>query len=142
LVGKLETHNIEIIAELFALADKCDWEVETQSCTERHHVPEELASLERSRPGNKENKWKAVAALVIEGHNKPPTGRKPVGGSQKLASAKQGAGKWCEIHRTNQHDLTECRLVKGLVENHQKERGDCCRGDSNGVAPGGAGLGF
>ncbi|RLM54333.1 hypothetical protein C2845_PM10G11850 [Panicum miliaceum] len=45
-----------------------------------------------------------------------------------LVPVKKGAGKWCEIHRTDRHDLTECRLVKGLAENHQKERGDRRRG--------------
>jgi hypothetical protein len=107
-----------------------------QSYTEQRNAPEEPASPECSKPGNKKNKWKAIAALATEGRNKPPTGRNTGGGSQKPALAKQGTGKWCEIHRTDRHDLTECRLVMGLAENHQKERGNRRH------ALGGASLGF
>jgi hypothetical protein len=142
LVKKLETHNIVTIAELFALADKCAKEVEAQSRSERCNAPEEPASPEHSRLGNKKKKQNAVTALATEGRNNPPTGRKSVGGSQKPALAKQGASKWCAIHMTDWHDLTECWLVKGLVENNQKERGDRRHGDGDGDAPGGTGLGF
>jgi hypothetical protein len=142
LVGKLEMHNVETVVELLALADKCAREAEAQSRTERRNTSKEPASSESSRPGNKKNKWKVVAALATEGRNNPPIGRKPVGGSQKLAPAKQGAGKWCQIHRSDRHDLTECQLVKGLVKNQQKEQGDRRRGDGDEDAPGGAGLGF
>jgi hypothetical protein len=83
LVGKLETHNVETIVELFSLVHKCAREVEAQSRTERRNAPEEPASLECRKPGNKKNKQKAIAALAIEGRNKPPTGRNPKGGSQK-----------------------------------------------------------
>jgi hypothetical protein len=121
LVGKLETHNVETVAELFTLADKCAREAEAQSCTERRNAAEEPVSSKCSRPGNKKNKRKAVATLATKGHNKPPTGRNPAGGSQKSALAKQRAGKWCKIHKTDQHDLTKYRLVKGLAENHQKD---------------------
>jgi hypothetical protein len=140
LVGKLGTHNVETIAKLFALVDKCAQEAEAHNSTERRNAPEEPASLKCSRPGNKKNKRKAIAALVIEGCNKPAMGRKPAGGSQKLAPAKQGYDKWCEIHRTDRHDLTECGLVKGLTENHLKEHRRY--GDGNKDAPGGVGLGF
>jgi hypothetical protein len=116
--GEARDAHSKTVAELFALADKCTQKAEAQSRTERGNAPEEPTSSERSRPGNKKNKRKAVAALAIKGRNKPPIGRKPVVGSQKLAPAKQGADKWCEIHRTYRHDLTECRLVKGLAENH------------------------
>jgi hypothetical protein len=140
LVGKVETHNIETVVKLFSLADKCAQEAEAQSCTER--CAEELASPECSKPGNKKNKQKAVAALATEGRNKPPTGRNLGGGSQKPTLVKHGAGEWCEIHRIDWHDLTECQLVKGLVENHQKERGNRRHDGCDGGATGVAGLGF
>ncbi|XP_072148017.1 uncharacterized protein [Setaria viridis] len=50
-------------------------------------------------------------------------------------------GKWCEIPKTNRHNLIECRLVKGLAKNHQKEREHCRWRDNDGEA-GGGGLGF
>ncbi|RLN28697.1 retrotransposon protein, putative, unclassified [Panicum miliaceum] len=49
---------------------------------------------------------------------------RPGGGFQKPVPAKLGAGKFCEIHRFDRRDLTVCRLVKGLAEDHRKERGD------------------
>jgi hypothetical protein len=72
LVGKLETHNVKTLAELFSLAHKCSKEAEAQSCTERRNAPEEAASLERNQPGNKKNKRKAIAALATDGCNNPP----------------------------------------------------------------------
>ena len=72
LVGKLETHNVKTVAELFSLSDKCSKEAEAQSRTERRNAPEEAASLERNRRGNKKNKRKAVAALATDGRNSPP----------------------------------------------------------------------
>jgi hypothetical protein len=142
LVGKLETHNVKTVAELFTLADKCAREAEAQSRTKWRSTPEEPASPEHSKPGNKKNQWKAAAALATEGRNKPPTGKKSAWGFQKLVPVNKGASKWCKIHMTDRHDLTKCQLVKGLTENHQKERGDRRRGYSDGGAPSGTGLGF
>jgi hypothetical protein len=140
LVGKLERHNIETITELFFLVNKCAREAEAQSCTEWRNAPEEPASQEHSRLDNKKNKQKAVAVLVTEGRNKPPTGRNPGRGPQKPAPAV--ASKWCEIHKTDRHDLTECRFVKGLAENHQKEQGEHRHDGDDENAPSGMGLGF
>jgi hypothetical protein len=75
LVGKLETHNIETVAKLFALADKCAREMEASSRTERRNTLEEPTSLERSRSGNKKNKQKAVVTLATEGRNKHLPGK-------------------------------------------------------------------
>ncbi|RLN36344.1 retrotransposon protein, putative, unclassified [Panicum miliaceum] len=113
------------VSELFALADKCAWEAEAQQHSERRGVPDEPSEPDHTRPGrpdNKKNKRKAATVLAAaQGCNKQQPGRgprggapKPGGGFQRPASAKLGAGKWCEIHRTDRHDLTECRLVKGL----------------------------
>lgn len=95
LLGKLETHNIETVVELFALADKCTWEAEAQSHNERRGAPEESASPARGIC--KKNKWKAVAALAAEGRDKPPTRKAPRGGPlragggfQKLTPVKSG----------------------------------------------------
>lgn len=126
MVGKLETRNVETVSELFALADKYAWEAEAWSRSERRG--KESASQEQTklnRPGDKRNKRKAVAALAMEGRNKQHAGRVPGGGAprpngnfKKLAPDSQGAKRWCKIHQTNRHDLTECRAVKGLAENH------------------------
>jgi hypothetical protein len=72
-------HNVETVAELFALADKCAREAKAQSHTERRSALDEPASPERSRLGNKKNKRKSIAALATEGRNKPPTRKKHVG---------------------------------------------------------------
>ncbi|RLN35650.1 putative polyprotein [Panicum miliaceum] len=151
LVGKLETRNVETVSELFVLADKCAQEVEAQQRSERRGVLDEPAEPEHTRsgqPDNKKNKRKAATILAaVEGRNKQQPGRAPGGGAprpgvgfQNPAPAKPGAGKWSKIHRTDRHDLTECRLVKGLAEDHRKERGDH-RPDGDG-APEEAGLGF
>ncbi|RLN22149.1 hypothetical protein C2845_PM07G10730 [Panicum miliaceum] len=80
---------------------------------------------EHARSGRPGNRKAATVLASAEGNNKQQPGRAPVGGAprpgggfQKPAPAKPGAGKWCEIHRTDRHELTECRLVKGLAEDH------------------------
>ena len=58
---------------------------------------------------------------------------------------RQGSGRWCELLRTDRHDLTECRLVKELAVNWQKNRDERRRDDhdDHGLAgPNRAGLGF
>ncbi|RLN43007.1 hypothetical protein C2845_PM01G44050 [Panicum miliaceum] len=98
--------------------------------SEHRGTPDEPAAPEHirsGRPDNKKNKRKAATVLVAaEGSNKQQPGRalgggapRPSGGFQKLAPAKPGAGMWCENHRTDRHDLTECQLVQGLAEDHR-----------------------
>ncbi|RLN21999.1 hypothetical protein C2845_PM07G11630 [Panicum miliaceum] len=119
--------------------------------SERRGLPEESAAPENTwsgRPDNRKNKRKAATVFsAAEGRNKQHPGRAPGGGAprpgrgfQKPAPAKLGDGKWCEIHRTDRHDLTDCRLVKGLAEDHWKERSDRCPDGKN--APEEVGLGF
>ncbi|RLN08216.1 putative polyprotein [Panicum miliaceum] len=152
LVGKLETRNIETVFELFIFEDKCAREAEAWHCSKQRGISEEPTSQEHAqsnRPDNKRNKWKATAVQAAEGRNKQHPGRvpgggapRPGGGFQKPAPAKQGTDKWCEIHETDRHDLTECRLVKGLTENHQKERDNRRPDGDSDNAPEEVGLDF
>ena len=90
LVGKLETHDVEMVAELFSLADKCGREHEAQNHTEWWGTPEVPGSMVRNKSGNKKNKRKAVIALSLEGGNKPPMGRNLEVGSTRLPQRTRG----------------------------------------------------
>ena len=79
MVGKQETHNVEIIAEVFALADKCARESEAHSWVERRGVPEEPLAPKPQKPGAKKNKRKAVAILAAEGRPKLAARGNPAG---------------------------------------------------------------
>ena len=48
---------------------------------------------------------------------------------RKPTPLRQDDDKWCEIHSTNRHDLTECRLVKDLAAQRQRGRDDRCPDD-------------
>jgi hypothetical protein len=122
LVGKLETHNMETVSELFALADKYTWEAEADARVESWGAPEEPPARDGPKPIVKANKQKAAVILATEGHPKPPPRGNPAGGERKPAPPRQDGGKWCELHRTDRHDLTECRLVNDLMANHQRGR--------------------
>jgi hypothetical protein len=137
-VGKLETHNVETVSELFALADKGARESEAHARVERRGAPEDPPEGETPRLGAKKNKRKAAAVLAAEGHPKPQAGGKTAGEGTD-------GGKWCELHRTNYHDLTECRLVKDLAAERRKDRDNRRRDDHDSrgpPSPDGAGLGF
>ena len=90
LVGKLETHNVETISELFALADKCAQESEAHARVERRGTPEESPARDDPKPGAKRNKQKAAAVLPAEGRPKPPPRGSPAGDGRGPASTRQG----------------------------------------------------
>ena len=53
--------------------------------------------------------------------------------------------KWCELHSTDRHDLTECRLAKDLAVRRQRGREDRRSDDCDGhdqAGPGRDGLEF
>jgi hypothetical protein len=142
LVGKLETHNVETVSELFALADKCARNVEAHARVKHRGATEEPPARDRPKPGVKTNKRKAAAVLAAEGRLKLPK-ENPTGGERRPAPACQDGGKWCELHHTDRHDLTECRLIKDLATNHLRgrderrrdDRGDHDCKDHRGVRP-------
>lgn len=80
LVGKLETHNVETVAKLFSLTDKCAREVEAQSRTECCNMPKELASPKCVKLSDQKNKCKAVATTTMEGRKKLPSGHGSIDG--------------------------------------------------------------
>ena len=59
----------------------------------------------------------------------------PAAVDKKPAPARPELGKWCEIHQTDWHGLTECRSVKGLVEWCQKKREERHRGGDDKATP-------
>jgi hypothetical protein len=115
LVGKLETHNVETISQLFALADKYAWEAEAHARVERQGAPEESPARDGPKPGAKANKRKAATILAAEGCPRQPPRGNLAGGDRKPAPPRRDDDKWCELHSTDRHDLSKCRLVKDLV---------------------------
>lgn len=132
------------MAGVFALTNKYAREAKAQALpppweTAAHQ--EEKHPCPDKGQGDKRNKRKAIIALGPEGQNQPPLPEGPGGDKKWSTPACPVSDKWCEIYKTDRHDLTKCRLVKGLAENHQKEREDYCRRDGDGE-DGGGGLGF
>jgi hypothetical protein len=115
MVGKLETHNVETVSELFTLADKYAREAEAYARVEHRSTPEEPPARDSPKPGAKANKRNAAAVLATEGRLKPAPRGTPAGGGRKPVPPRQDSGKWCELHCTDRHDLTKCRLVKDLT---------------------------
>lgn len=72
--GKLETHNIETVAKLFALAEKCAREAEAKAEPIGDTRPKNQAFVEHQQAYGRKNKLKVIAALAIGGLGKPPTG--------------------------------------------------------------------
>ena len=148
LVGKMETHNMEIVSELFALADKYAREAEAHAKVERRGAPEETPAHDGPKPNAKANKRKAAAILAMEGHPRQPPRGNLTGGDRKPAPPRQDGDKWCELHSTDRHDLTECRLVKDLTARGQRGRDDRQHDDRDDqddrdqAGTCGAGLGF
>ena len=56
MVGKLETHNVETVFELFALADKYTWEAEAYTRVKRRGAPEDPLARDGPKLGAKANK--------------------------------------------------------------------------------------
>ena len=135
---------METVSELFALADMCARKVEAHARIEHRGATEEPPARDGLKPGVKTNKRKAASVLAAEGRPKPPR-ENPAGGERRPAPTRQDGGKWCEFHRTDRHDLTECCLIKDLAANRLRGRDErrCDdRGDRDQIGPGGAGLGF
>ena len=124
LVGKLETHNMETIFELFALADKYAWEAEAHIRVERRGAQEETPARDGPNPSAKLNKRKAATVLAAEGRPKQPPRGNPASGDRKPAPIRRDDDKWCELHSTDRHDLTECWLIKDLTAWRQRGRDD------------------
>ena len=124
LVGKLETHNVETVFELFALADKYAREAEAHTRVERRGAHEETPARDGPNPGAKLNKRKAATVLAVEGRPRQPPRGNPTSGDRKPAPLPRDDDKWCELHSTNRHDLTECRLIKDLAAWRQRGRDD------------------
>ena len=106
------------------------------------------ASRSRQAGPSHSDKWEkktrkkrdATPVLPAEGTTRRPARRATV--DKKPAPTRPEPGKWCEIHQTDWHDLTECRSVKGVVERHQKEREERRRGGDDKAAPENQELGF
>ena len=131
LVGKLETHKVETVAELFALADRCARESEAHARVECRGAPEESLASKPQKLSAKKNKRKVAAVLAAEGRPKPAAKGNAAGNGGGATLARHIDGKWCKIHRINRHDLTECRLVKDLASNRNKDRCDRCHDFNN-----------
>lgn len=72
LVRKLETHNMETVAELFALADKCAWEAKAQIRIKHQDAPAEKASsFQKAGPDDRRSKQKVVTAAVTDTRPQP-----------------------------------------------------------------------
>jgi len=141
MLEKLATKNVEDVAELFSLADKCARAAEGRAWHSRPASggghPGEAASggtTPGAGAGNQKKKNKKKAG----GQNKPLSGAPtaiavaPSGGRGPRAdkrprppSGKEEGGKWCPVHQSNRHSAEECREIKKLSDQvceRQKQR--------------------
>ena len=99
LVGKLETHNMETVSELFALADKCACESEAHARVERRGALKDPLEGEAPMLGAKKNKRKAATVLAAEGRPKPQVGDKPAGEGKAPTTTTSPSAAWSRTWR-------------------------------------------
>ena len=158
MLKTLGTHEVKTTAKLFTLADKCAKAAEARVW----HVPRpEQPAADQPGPSRSDKREKkkrrrreAVPVVPAEGParrlaegpdcrpaHRAAADRRPAP-AKAPAPARPKPGKWCQIHQTEWHDLTECRSVKGLIEWCQQEREEHRRGGNDNAALENQELGF
>ena len=113
MVEKLATRVIRNTAELFELTNKC-----AQAAEARERQIDSRSRLTSDRPASskganrkdKKSKRKAGPPEVLAVEQAGLTRR-----CFEEKGGKKGRG-YCLIHRTDVHDLTECKVVRGIFD--------------------------
>jgi hypothetical protein len=138
MLEKLATHDIQDVAELFSVANKCTRAMPGTTTYPRGREGWQ-ARCERYRPGggrkHKNKKKKAsgnnqplagapivAATAIVAGGGRGPRGDKHSG----QASVSDDRGTRCLVHNSTHHNVDECWEIKKLMEQYREHMKQQC----------------
>lgn len=68
----------------------------------------------------KKHKDELILAVEHQACKVPKAG--PDMGKEKAEAAEEGTGKWCSLHRSNGHNLKQCRKIHNFIEDRLRGR--------------------
>jgi hypothetical protein len=108
MLEKLATHDVQDIADLFSLADKCARVAKGRTW----HSPPALEAGKVGKP-------KPLASALIAAAEAMGGGRRPCGDKHpRQASGSDNGGTRCLVHNYRHHSAEECREIKKLTNNY------------------------
>ena len=113
---KLSTREVKTAHELYALADKCARMEEGRLVPKVDAKGAPGPAAEEAR--RKKKKRPAKAVFAADPGTPAVPGKKVKAGSDP---ANSGAGAWCPLHDTNDHDGRDCHSLRGMID-RQKQR--------------------
>ena len=132
MLEKLESKAPRTTTELFELTDRVAHKEEARVWNPRNPVPTSTnAAPPASREERRERRRKRKSShgeeeghvLATDDVEKPSRKGKPVGNHERTPDPRpqgQAGDKWCMVHQTSRHNLSECHSVKNLAERIQK----------------------